>query len=242
MDLNIFTNYYGNLQTLPFYQNISALFDRLFNVGATFSYKNEETSLGAVDNEKGFNWKISENNNFKTTSIFPQIHNDLDLGFALPINHSSIWLRSSVGYASGDRFDPFANFYFGGFGNNYIDDKTEKRYREYYSFPGVELNSIGGTNYGKLLLEWNLPPIRFSNLGFTSFFLNYARTSIFSSAIVTNIDSKDFHRSLLDLGAQVDFRVIMLFNLKLTFSAGYAAAVENNQKMTDELMFSLKIL
>jgi hypothetical protein len=56
------------------------------------------------------------------------------------------------------------------------------------------------------------------------------------------MDSKQYRRSFIDLGAQVDFRVIMLFNLKLTFSVGYAAAVEKDQRMTDELMFSLKIL
>ena len=166
------------------------------------------------------------------------------MGFPLPINHSSIWLRSSAGYAYsyGDRNDPFGNFYFGGFGNNYIDAQTEKRYREYYSFPGVELNEIGGTNYGKLMLEWNLPPLRFSNFGFTSFFVNYARASLFTTGIVTNMDSKQYRRSVVNLGTQVDFRVIMLFNLKLTFSVGYAAAVEKDQRMTDELMFSLKIL
>ena len=48
-----------------------------------------------------------------------------------------------------DRDDPFANFYFGGFGNNYVDHRDEKRYREYYAFPGVELNEIGGRNFVK---------------------------------------------------------------------------------------------
>ena len=92
------------------------------------------------------------------------------------------------------------------------------------------------------MAEWNLPPVRFSNIGFTSFFLNYARTSLFSTAIVTNIDSKDYRRSLLDLGAQVDFRFVLLFHLKMTFSVGYAVAFEKRQKYSDELMFSLKIL
>lgn len=242
MDYSIYANYYGNLEQLPSYQNVYAPYSKLFNIGAGFSYKFEESSLGAVDHEKGYSWKINENNNLKLKTVYPHIHNDLDYGFALPIDHSSVWLRSSIGYAYGDRTDPYANFYFGGFGNNYIDDQTEKRYREYYSFPGVELNSIGGTNYGKLLLEWNLPPVRFSNFGMSSLFLNYARTSLFTSAIITNLDSKDFQRSLMNFGAQIDFRVIMLFNLKITFSAGYAAAVERNQKISDELMFSLKIL
>ena len=36
------------------------------------------------------------------------------------------------------RDDPVANFYFGGFGNNYVDSRTIKRYREYDAFPGFE--------------------------------------------------------------------------------------------------------
>ena len=49
----------------------------------------------------------------------------------LPLKHSSLWLRSSAGYVAGDdRDEPFANFYFGGFGNNWVDHREEKRYRE----------------------------------------------------------------------------------------------------------------
>ncbi len=40
------------------------------------------------------------------------------------------------------RTDPYANFYFGGFGNNYVDRRNVKRYREYDSFPGFEINEI----------------------------------------------------------------------------------------------------
>lgn len=242
MDYSIYSNYYGNLERLPDYQNVAISIDKLFNIGATFGYEYEVASLGAVDKEKGFNWKISLDNKYVRTTNYPQIHSDFDFGFPLSINHSSIWLRSSIGYSYGDRLDPFVNFYFGGFGNNYIDYQDEKRYRKYYSFPGVELNNIGGANYGKLLFEFNLPPFRFSNIGFSSFFLNYARASLFSTAIVTNMDSKNYRRSLLDLGAQVDFRVIMLFNLKLTFSVGYAVAFEKDQSLANEIMFSLKIL
>ena len=242
MDYSIYSNYYGNLERLPSYQNILASYDKLFNLGASYNYKYEVQSLGAVDKEKGFNWKINLDNNYVRTTVYPHIHNDFDLGFALPINHSSIWFRSSIGYSYGNRLEPFANFYFGGFGNNYVDDQNEKRYREYYSFPGVVLDDISGTNYGKLMAEWNLPPLRFSDIGFTSLFLNYARTSLFSTAIVTNIDSKEYQRSLLDFGAQIDFRFILLYNLKMDFSAGYAVALEKNKRYTHEVMFSLKIL
>ncbi len=242
MDYSIYSGYYGNLERLPSYQNIAVSYDNFFNLGADFGYKYEAASLGAVDKEKGFNWHFNLDNNFVIKTVYPRIHNEFDLGFALPINHSSVWLRSSAGYSHGERLEPFANFYFGGFGNNYIDDQNEKRYREYYSFPGVELNEIGGTNYGKLMAEWNLPPVRFSNIGFTSFFLNYGRTSLFSTALVTNVDSKDYRRSLLDVGSQIDFSFILLYHLKMTFSVGYAAAFEQNMRLSDEWMFSLKIL
>ncbi len=242
MDYTIYTTYFGNLERLPLYQNVAVSYNKFLNAGITWDYQYLVSSLGAVDKEKGFNWGITFDNNYVRTTLYPQLHTDLDYGFALPINHSSIWFRSSAGYSDGQRLEPFANFYFGGFGNNYIDYREEKRYREYYSFPGVELNSIGGTNYGKLMFEWNLPPLRFSNIGFTSFFLNYARTSLFSTAIVTNVDSKEFRRSVLDFGTQIDFTTILLFHLKMTFSAGYAAALERNLRPTDEWMFSLKIL
>ena len=242
MDYTIYGNYYGNLERLPDYQNVIATYDKFFNVGFTLNYQDLRASLGAVDYEKGYKWRINSNNDYVITTLYPHIYTNFDYGFALPIDHSSIWLRSSLGYAYGNRNEPFANYYFGGFGNNYVDNQNEKRYREYYSFPGVELNEISGTNYGKLMLEWNLPPLRFSNLGFSAFYLNYARTALFSNVITTNIDSKPDQRSLADIGVQVDFKFIMFFHLKMTFSAGYALAFEKQQSVANELMFSLKIL
>jgi hypothetical protein len=242
MDYLLYTNYYGDLERLPDYQNVAASYDRFLNLGSTFNYRDMRASLGAVDNEKGFKLQVNSNNNYVRNTLYPQLRSSFDYGFALPINHSSVWLRSSAGYSYGKRSEPFANFFFGGFGNNYVDNLNEKRYREFHSFPGVELNSIGGTNYGKLILDWNLPPIRFGNLGISSFYLNYARLSLFSSAIATDIDARDSRRSLYNAGAQIDLKFMMFYHLKMTFSAGYAAAFEKNQKYSDELMFSLKVL
>ncbi len=242
MDYLVYAAYYGNLERLPDYQNIAVSYDRFFNLGATFNYKDMRSSLGAVDNEKGYKLEANLNTNHVIKTIYPQAEASFDYGFALPLNHSSIWLRSAAGYSYGSRSEPFANFYFGGFGNNYVDDQNEKRYREFYSFPGVELNSIGGTNFGKLLLDWNLPPLRLINFGISSFYLNYARISLFSSAIMTNMDLKEERRSLSNAGVQIDFKFVLFYHLKMTFSAGYAAAFEEDQKYSDELMFSLKIL
>ncbi len=233
---------YNNLEVLPEYQNVSTSSDKFATGRISLNYSNLETSLGAVDYEKGVSWQLVSTNTYVTKTLFPKVHTNLDFGFPLPLNHSSIWLRTSAGYAEGDRSEPFANFYFGGFGNNYVDYQSEKRYRRHYSFPGVELNEIGGTNYFKALLEWSLPPLRFRHLGTPSLYADWARLALFTTGIHTNFDSKEFDSQLLNAGGQVDFRLSFLSHLNLTLSAGYARAFEKGNRPADEFMFSVKVL
>jgi hypothetical protein len=185
---------------------------------------------------------MGASSNYIHKTFYPRIYNTFDLGFPLPINHSSIWVRTSLGYSFGKRDNPYSNFYFGGFGNNWVDYLNEKRFRESYSFPGIELNSLGGTNYGKVLIEWCLPPIRFRRLGFSSFYSPWSRIALFTSSLATNIDSKFFRRSVHNVGGQLDFRIIFLSHLKATISLGYAVAFEENKHPLGEFMISLKIL
>ena len=48
------------------------------------------------------------------------------------------------GWRAATRTIRSAKFYFGGFGNNYVDDGEVKRYREFGSFPGFEIDEVGG--------------------------------------------------------------------------------------------------
>lgn len=245
LDLTFRITGYGGLDRLPDYQNVTAPFEELLTGDVGLEYKYVRKSLGGVDDEIGLKWVLKSTGNYVNKEFIPNIYANLDFGFPLPINHSSIWLRSSVGTAFGDRDDPFANFFFGGFGNNYVDHLTEKRYREFYSFPGVELNAIGGKNFGKVMLEWNLPPLRFRRFGFPSFYFNWARLALFSSGISTNFDKSDLRGTFFNLGAQLDFRMVLFSNLASTLSFGFAAAIEENQAIKDadtEFMVSLKIL
>lgn len=242
MDYTVNITGYAGLERLPDYQNVIAPFDKLLSASVKFNYQFLRASLGAVDYEKGYKFQIVASSNYINDTFFPRIYNTFDLGFPLPINHSSIWLRTSAGYSVGRRYNPYANFYFGGFGNNWVDYLHEKRYREYYSFPGVDLNSIGGTNYGKLLIEWCLPPIRYRRLGFSSFYSPWSRIALFSTGIITNIDSRVFRRSLQNIGGQIDFRIIFLSHLKATISLGYAVAFEEYRHPSREFMISLKIM
>jgi hypothetical protein len=251
LDFVIFLEGWAGLETLPDFQNVVATSKELVTARFALDYEYIRKSLGAVDDEQGIKWQLVSHNDFVNKKFIFRIYNNLDLGLSLPINHSSIWLRTSVGHSFGDRDDPFANFFFGGFGNNWVDHLTEKRYRNDYSFPGAEINEFGGKNYLKLLMEWNLPPVRFRKLGFPALFCNWMRTAVFASAIRANIDGEPaeeplprygFRRTLFNLGAQIDFRLVVFSNLSSTFSIGYARALEKDIKANDEFMVSLKIM
>jgi hypothetical protein len=237
--------HYGGLEKMPLYQNIDVSYDNFYTAGASLRYKCVRGTIGAVEAEKGVLWSLNADNSIVLSELYPQFYATFDWGLLLPIDHSSLWLRTAAGYSLGDADESFANFYFGGFGNNWIDHAASvNRYREFYSFPGAELNAIGGTNFGKALLEWTLPPLRFKRIGVASLYANWARLALFTSAIGTGLDvgDEEWERKLMNVGAQLNLKVVIFTSLESTFSVGYARAMEQHAETADELMVSLKIL
>ena len=240
--------YYGGLDRLPDFQNVSTAYDTLFALRARLHYRNERHSLGYVDEEKGHAWEIGFAGDRVDGRSYPKAWGTYDVGFALPLRHSSVWVRSTAGWTPRVENEPFASFYFGGFGNNWVDYRPEKRYREFLSFPGVEIDEIPGSNFARAMLEWNLPPIRFRKAGTADVYVSWARPALFASAMVTNMDSEpdlgtDAARHVVgNAGAQVDFRIFMLSRLELTLSVGQAFAFEEGLDPRAETMVSLKIL
>ncbi len=230
------------LERLPDYQNIATSFDRFYTAFANLNYKNVRKTIGSVEPEKGTTWELAAEDTYLQEKHYPRLYANFDYGMLLPVDHSSLWLRTSTGYSPGAREEPSANFYFGGFGNNWVDHADADRYRAYYSFPGVELNDIGGTNYGKMTLEWTLPPVRFQRLGVPVLYCNWTRLALFSSGILTNFDSDEHRRKVANIGAQVNFKLVLFSSLDSTLSLGYAMAAEEGRSLSDEFMVSLKIL
>jgi hypothetical protein len=235
-------NHYSDMDALPRYQNVPVTFDKLTTFGAILEYTHVRKSLGAVDDEKGFTWRLGATADHVDGDTIPKILGEFDFGFALPWRHSSIWLRNAAGIAFGDEFDEFANFFFGGFGNNYVDHGEIKRYREYYAMPGFELNAVPGRNFHRAMLEWNLPPIRFERIGTAGFYLSWARPALFATYLTTNLDSTVIQQNTNNYGIQVDFQFTVLSRLNMTLSTGYAKAYGNNSFTDEEWMVSLKIM
>jgi hypothetical protein len=230
------------MDALPRYQNIPASVDQMTTLYADLEYEHLRRSLAAVDDEKGFRWSIAATANRVDGDNIPKIGAEFDFGFALPWRHSSIWFRNAAGGAFGEPDDEFANFFFGGFGNNYVDSGEIKRYREYYAFPGFELNAIPGRNFYRNMIEWNLPPLRFDRAGHANFYLAYARPAIFASTITTNFDDDLLEYNAHNIGMQIDFQIEFMSRLSMTLSLGYARGYGEADFTDDEFMISLKIM
>jgi len=242
MDLSLGVAGYGGLERLPDYQNIATTYDNFASGALSLDYENMTASLGAVEYEKGYSWQLGMNSTYLLRRFYPHFIAGADYGVPLPIYHSSVWLRTSAGFCDRDRYDPFANFYFGGFGNNWVDSRAVKRYRNWYSFPGMELNELSGTNFTRGMLEWNLPPLRFRRLGFPALYCSWARCSVFGMALSTNVDDKAVRENAFNFGTQVDLDWQLLSQLRMTLSFGYARAFKEKQRGSDEYMVSLKVL
>lgn len=234
--------YYTGLDTLPNNQNVQTFsFDEILSLDLGLHFSDHRSSLGAVDHEKGWNWNLDVSVDDSEFDTFVKPHAGLDFGFALPWKHSSIWFYNSVGSANGNRADPLSRHYFGGFGNNYVDDGAVKRYREYYSMPGFELDELSGQRFVKSLVEWNLPPLRFREAGKPSFFLSHLRPAIFFGALQTD-PGKSFERTVTTAGIQFDLKFTLAHRLPMSLSLGYAAGFEDGNEHDNEWLLSLKIL
>ena len=253
MDWSVDLSHWGGLERLPENQNIETPpgFDQLFTAGTSLDYKNLRTSMGAPDFVKGVEaWGAFEESGVRfveagevTWRGYPLVDGGFSLGHPLPgVKNSSLWLRTAAGYCPANRDDPFANFYFGGFGNNWVDHQEPKRYRTPYSFPGIEIDEAAGSNYARAMLDWNLPALRFRRGGMLGWYASWARMSFFGGGLATNLDLPDARRQLANLGAQVDIRFQLLTQAPLTLSFGYAQAFEGGEKSSHEGMVSLKIL
>jgi hypothetical protein len=242
LDLKFKVAYYDKIDTLPGAQNVPTNFTRLWTGEVGLHYTNVQRSLGAVDDEKGITGALLYDVNQVNGQVIPQLLGNIDLGFPLPLKHSSIWLRSAAGVANGDPDSVVANFYFGGFGNNYIDDKTIKRFREYDSLPGFAIDQVSALNFVRELAEWELPPYIFEAAGTPGFYLTSLRPSLFGLGLWSDPGNDSRRTNYASTGGQVDLNFIVLHRYDMTLSAGYAVGYQDGRHQGNEWMVSLKIM
>ena len=233
---------YMGLDTLPGNQNVQASAADIGSLEFKFDSKDFDKSLGAVDHEKGYAWQLAWGVDVASEQFFPHVRAGFDFGFPVGWEHSSLWLYTSAGAAGGNRHNPLTPFYFGGFKNNYLDDKEVKRYREFDTFPGFEIDEISAErSFAKSVLEWNLPPVRFEDFGTPSLYLGSIRPAVFGSVLFAD-PGLSSERTLGNIGGQIDFNFTLAHRLPMTLSVGYAAGIEEWEKRDEKWLISLKIM
>jgi len=245
MDFLTKVAYYGDLDALPGFQNVPSPSKNLFTADLGLVGIDTRYSAGAVDAETGHSWSVNAHAYGAAGELIPSIAGTFDVGFALPLDHSSIWLRSGAALSAGDRTDPLANFYLGGFGNNYVDSGGNggaQRYRDLLSMPGFELDALNGRSLVKATLEWCLPPLRFEALGSPGFYVSWARPELFAGLLETDPGSPSYRRGAQDVGAQLDFQLHVMHRLPMMLSIGVARGFGGGGAGTSEFMLSLQVL
>jgi hypothetical protein len=237
--------YYGGLDALPGFQNVTSPSRNLFTAETSFVVTDTRRSPGAVDEETGYRWSVKVHGYGAAAEFIPSLIGTLDVGIPLPLDHSSVWLRSGAGISAGARGNPLANFYLGGFGNNYVDSGSHggaQRYRDLLSLPGFNLDALNGKSLVKSTLEWCLPPLRFEALGSPGFYVSWARLEVFVSALETDPDNRATRRNAQDVGAQLDFQLHVMHRLNMMLSFGAARGFTAAGLGRSEFMLSLQVL
>ena len=87
-----------------------------------------------------------------------------------------------------------------------------------------------------------LPPIRYRKFGGFNFFANWTQPTIFSSILAVN-DPLNGASEFMNIGAQIDTRLVMFSHLESTLSIGYARGWQiDDDRNFGEFMISLKLL
>jgi hypothetical protein len=245
MDFSAKVAYYVGLDELPGFQNVPSPTRDLATAETDLSSQDTRASPGAVDAETGHSWSISAHAYEAIDRVYPSLSGQFDIGFPLPIDHSSIWLRSGASASGGNRASPLANAYLGGFGNNYVDSEANggaQRYRALLSMPGFDLDALHGRTLARSMLEWCLPPWRFEDVGTPGFYASWARPELFASVLETNPDSREFRNNAADVGAQLDFQLQVMHRLPMMLSIGAARGFAGGGLGRTEFMASFQVL
>jgi hypothetical protein len=199
--------------------------------------------LGAVIDEKGFDWNITATSYLAQGNLYPSFVSNQDIGFLVPgIRNTSFWIRNSVGQSMGERNSGLSHFYFGGFRNNYVDWQPAEQYRHAMAFPGAQIDEIQAYNYVKTMGELNLKPLRLRNVGTSWLYPTFIKSSLFGTHLYTNFDRSAEKSHIFNAGAQVDIQLVMFSYLKTTWSVGYARKIQAGLPDTNQWMLSLKLL
>jgi hypothetical protein len=244
LDFYVHAAYYGGLNALPGAQTVASP-SHLSDITVGLVSSDTLRSPGAVDAESGSKWSIEARSMGARGKQTPSLRGQYDFGIPLPLNHSSIWVRSGFNIAEGSANSPLSNAYLGSFGNNYVDNAANggaQRYRDLLSMPGFDIDALQGKTLVKTMVEWSLPPLNFENVGTPGAYASWMRPEIFVSYLATDLQDKTRRRNAASVGMQLDFELQVMHRLPMMFSLGFARGFGGGGLGKNEVMLSFQVL
>ena len=244
LDFYVHGAYYGGLNALPGAQTVASP-SHLSDITVGLASSDTLRSPGAVDAESGSKWSIEARSLGARGKQTPSLRGQYDFGIPLPLNHSSIWVRSGFNIAEGSANSPLSNAYLGSFGNNYVDNAANggaQRYRDLLSMPGFDIDALQGKTLVKTMVEWSLPPLNFENVGTPGAYASWMRPEIFVSYLATDLQDKTRRRNAASVGMQLDFELQVMHRLPMMFSLGFARGFGGGGLGKNEVMLSFQVL
>ena len=236
--------------TLTFYRDVEFINDNLvrvsqpdFAVMATnLNVKNLRKSIGSSDYEVGndINWSLGlYGTEFDKPEVTLNSYVELSNYSTWLWNHNVLHVKIAGGYSWENENLVQALFYIGGFGNRGVDNDEVRQFRRIFRFPGVPIYNLVTTEFGKIMMENDFPPIRTSGWLLLDQFVNHFDFTVYSQGLVTQ---SNLGKYLIDIGAQMDIKLKHWYNLESTFSAGIAQAWSNSGFNDWEWFLSIKLL
>ncbi len=148
--------------------------------------------------------------------------------------------------SAGSRYNPLANFYLGGFGNNYVDsgdNGSAQRYRDLLSMPGFELDALQRqvAGQGDARVVPAAGAVRGAGLAWLLRQLGAAGAVCQRAARPIPATAK-YRQEAHNVGAQVDFQLQVMHRWPMMLSIGVARGFAGGGFATTEFMLSLQVL
>ena len=198
----------------PAYQNVATDVDRLVDRRGRPATTRTCASRSARRRREGSRWYVGGRaGTTPTGTTIPQLHGTLDVGVALPLAHSSVWLRNAPAASRTATAHRAVRELLSSARSATTTSTaaTIKRYRECYAFPGFDIDEISGAvfvaSHGRG--EPAAAAVR-SRVGTPGFYLDWMRPAVFVG-LVTNLERQPIpHPVRRTSAAQVDMRFSVL--------------------------------
>jgi hypothetical protein len=234
---------------LSVYRGVRAIFDNEVAVSepdfavfeSALNSKNIRRTIGSIDSESGYDWTFT----LVGLSASPSsrqwgggFHAEWNWFNRFLFPHNIAHIKIAAGYVTIQNELEIGKYYFGGFGNQYLDYREVRQYRDSFRFPGIPIYGLAAERFARLMFEHTMPPVRFHHLQFSGHGLSHIDLSWFSQALVTDAATAG---DWVDLGAQLNLVFNHWYNLESTLSFGIAKAWSSEFSDWD-WMVSFKIL